>query len=288
VNVLLITGGSGYLGAHLSRLAREMWHVVATYLTHPPNLPGCRTVRLDVRDEAAVSRLLAEVQPAAVIHAAADMSSPAAMHSTIATGTRNVAAAAAAVGAKLFHLSTDVLFDGEHAPYAESDLPSPITPYGQAKAEAERAVTHLYPEAIIVRTSLIYGFAPPDPRTLWTVESVLRCQPITLFTDEMRCPVWVEQLAAALLELAGARRAQDAGVWQIAGPQPLSRYEFGERLARTYGLDPVGITPGLSRESGLLRPRNCTLDVSKAQARLKTPLWGVDEVLAHVGRQHLG
>jgi dTDP-4-dehydrorhamnose reductase len=217
-----------------------------------------------------------------VIHTAADMRSPLAMQEVIVEGTRHVAAGAAAVGAHLIHLSSDMVFDGERGPYDETDPPEAVTPYGQAKAAAERAVIDLCPGAAIVRTSLIYGFEPADPRTVWVVDSVRRGKPITLFTDELRSPVWVDQLAAALLELAAAR---ESGIWHLAGPQPLSRYEFGERLVRAYGLDPAGIRPGLSRESGLHRPRDCRLDVRKAQEGLCSPLWGVERVLAHVGPQ---
>ena len=130
-----------------------------------------------------------------------------------------------------------------------------------------------------MRTSLIYGFHPPDPRTLWVVDSLRNSKPIALFTDELRCPVWVEQLAAALLELADGEGKEMGGVWHLAGAQALSRYEFGVRLARAYGLDPAGITPGQSRGSGLVRPRDCRLEIGKAQTRLRSPLWGVDEVL---------
>lgn len=279
MNTLLITGGSGYLGSHLAKQARERWRVVATYFSHPIDLPGCRVIPLDVADGNAVSRLLAELRPAAIIHTAADMSTAEVMQAVIVEGTRHVVAAAAAIGARLIHLSTDALFDGEHAPYVESDLPRPITPYGRAKAAAEQAVAETYPAAAIVRTSLIYGFDPIDPRTAWVVNSLHQAKPITLYTDEMRCPVWVAQLAMALLELA---KGEQHGIWHLAGPQPLSRYEFGEKLARVYNLDPTGITAGLSRESGQIRPRNCTLDVEKAQRRLRSPFWGVDEVLARV------
>ena len=69
-----------------------------------------------------------------------------------------VAAAAAAVGARLVHLSSDVIFDGtKPSPYDESDAPSPITEYGRAKADAELAVAEAHPEALLARTSLIYG-----------------------------------------------------------------------------------------------------------------------------------
>lgn len=280
-STLLITGGSGYLGSELARQAQKTWRVVATYLSHATSLPLCQMVPLDIRDDAAVARLLSDVRPQVVIHTAADMSTPQAMQEVIVNGTHHVAAGAAAVGARLVHTSTDVVFDGERAPYTEGDPANPITPYGRAKAAAEQIVAGLCPAAAIVRTSLVYSLNPADPRTVWVVESVRQGQPITLFTDEIRCPVWLEQLAAALLELAAG---DEGGVWHLAGPQALSRYQFGERLVRACGLDPAGITPGLSRESGQLRPRDCTLDVDKAQALLHSPLWGVDEVLGLLKR----
>lgn len=241
-------------------------------------------VNLDIGDSAAVARVLTGLNPEVVIHTAADMSSVPAMQEVIVAGTRNVAAACSAIGARLVHISTDVLFDGEHAPYIEGDPPSPITPYGRAKAAAEQIVADLCPDAAIVRTSLIYGFAPPDPRTWWVLDSVRHGEPITLFTDELRCPVWVEQLAEALLELADS---EQGGVWHLAAPQALSRYEFGERLVRAYSLDPCGIIPGRSHESSMLRPRDCRLDVSKAQSRLRSPFWGAERVLEQVGPQYI-
>ena len=275
---LLITGGSGYLGRHLVRQAAAKWQVVATHFSHPTALAGCQTTPLDVRDRPAVARLLADLRPTVVIHTAYDMSSPEAMQPVIVEGTRHVAAAACAVGARLVAMSTDVLFDGEHGPYGEADPPNPVTAYGRAKAEAERIVAELCPQAAIVRTSLIYGFDLPDPRTRWVVDSLRHGQPITLYTDELRCPVWVEQLAAVLLELAGKEK-EPGGVWHLAGAQALSRYEFGVRLARAYGLDPAGIRPGQSRDSGAIRPRDCRLEIVKAQAQLRSPLWGVDKVI---------
>jgi len=279
---MLVTGGSGYLGGWIVRLARAGWDVTATCFTNSVDEPDATWHRLDVRDEGAVRALAAEVHPAVIVHtAAANPGGDADFETINAAGTRHVARAAAARGARLIHISTDVLFDGEKGNYVEEDPPVPITPYGRSKALAEEEVcAHLFlsgAEAVIVRTSLTYGWRPRvDRHTCWIVEGLEAGRHVHLFTDEWRCPVWVESLAAAVVELAGL---DYTGVLHVAGAQPLSRYEFGVRLLRFHGLDPGMIIPAHSRESGLHRPLNCTLDCSRARALLCTPLPGVDEVL---------
>ncbi len=132
-----------------------------------------------------------------------------------------------------------------------------------------------------MRTSLIYGWRPTwDRQTRWVVGDLKAGEPVRLFTDELRCPIWVESLAAALVELA---TRDYTGVLHVAGVQTLSRYKFGRRLARFHGVDPAPIIPTLSRESGLNRPLDCTLDSSRARSLLSTPLPGVDAVLASSG-----
>jgi len=240
---------------------------------------------LDVRDEAAVVRLLKAVAPHVVIHTVASYEAEE-LQPVIVEGTRHVAKASQAVEARLIHLSTDLVFNGRKGNYCEEDPISPITPYGRAKATAEEIVHETVADAVIVRTSLIYGWDPIDRGTRWVLESLRDGQPIHLFTDEMRCPIWVETLAHAVLELAVS---DYRGVLHVAGSQALSRYDFGMRLARFHGLDPAGITPARSCESGLVRPLDCTLDVRRAQALLKTPLLGVDDVLVtHRVDQRLG
>jgi hypothetical protein len=101
-------------------------------------------------------------------------------------------------------------------------------------------------------------------------------KPVHLFTDTVGCPIWVESLAAAVVELVGMNYT---GVLHVAGAQPLSRYELGVRLLRFHGLDLALVIPALSRESGLVRPLNLALDCSRARSLLRTPLPGVDEVL---------
>jgi dTDP-4-dehydrorhamnose reductase len=275
---LLVTGGSGYLGGWVVRLARSEWDVTATYLSHPVSKAGASWHRLDVRDRPRVAALVEEVHPAVIIHTAA--MNPGAgrdFRATNIAGSYHVARAAARWDARLLHVSTDVLFDGKRGSYTEEDPPAPITPYGRSKARAEEMVERSGAEALIARTSLIYGWRPEvDRHTRCMLRKLAAGEPVRLFTDELRCPIWVESLAAALVELAG----MDVTGWlHVAGDQPLNRYAFGQRLLRFHGVDPTPLVPVLSRASGLTRPLDCTLDISRARTLLATPLPGVDDVL---------
>jgi dTDP-4-dehydrorhamnose reductase len=198
-----------------------------------------------------------------------------------ATGAQHVAVAAQAVGARLIHISTDVIFNGEtETPYTEADPPDPITPYGASKAEAERLVLEAHPKALLVRTSLIYGFTPVDRHTQFILDIAEGRSSARLFRDEYRCPVFVGDLAGALLELAANTCQGVSNVINVAGEESLSRHEFGQRLAAHYGHDPSRLPSGLSSETPGRRPRNCLLDIRPAQRILHTPLRGVTQVLA--------
>ena len=179
-------------------------------------------------------------------------------------GSANVARAAAAVGARLVHLSTDVVFDGRKgSPYVEGDPLSPVTGYGRAKAEAERRVAAAHPGALLVRTSLLYGGAEPSKHEL-----AARGAARTFFTNEIRSPVQVTDLAQALLELA---ELDVAGPLHVAGADDVSRAEFAELIAGA---------PVRTSRAPESRPLDCSLDSSRARALLRTRLRGVREVLA--------
>jgi dTDP-4-dehydrorhamnose reductase len=218
-----------------------------------------------------VAQLFAKFRPEVVIHTAALMSGDAMMKTNV-DGARNIARATSRANARLIHLSSDVIFDGEHAPYDETADPNPITPYGMSKALAETVVQKANADAVIIRTSLVYGFKPIDPRTRQTLDGAMP----HLFTDEYRCPIYVDDLADALIELADKHFV---GYLNIAGAQRLSRYEFGIKLAQAFGLAPK-FQPALSATLPVPRPRDCTLTIALAQQLLQTKLRGVDDVLA--------
>src|SRR4051812_30886931 len=127
---LHVTGATGYLGSELVRLQ-----------------PDASTERVEIRDAAAVHVLLDRLRPETVIHTAYRQEDA----SVNVDGSENVARAAASVGARLVHLSSDVVFDGlKGEPYVEEDPLSPVNPYAASKAEAERRVAAAHPDALIV------------------------------------------------------------------------------------------------------------------------------------------
>jgi dTDP-4-dehydrorhamnose reductase len=270
---LLVTGAAGYLGRELAAQAAAAGvEVTGTWHDRPAD-----GIRLDIRDAGAVRRVVSAVTPDAVVHTAY-LQSGDAMRAVNVEGSANVAAAAAATAARMVHLSTDFVFDGEQAaPYGEHDRPAPVTAYGQAKLDAERAVADAYPAALIVRTSLIYGGAEPGPHEQLVLDALDGRSDVGFFTDELRSPVAVPDLASALLELVAMRVA---GPLHVAGPQPVSRYEFALLVAAAHGRDPAGLRAARSAELPQRRPLDCVLDSSRAQAMLATRLRGVGEVLA--------
>lgn len=276
MTTLLVTGGSSYLGQHLLPLAAQTADTHYTYLEHDPGhaQPGHR---LNVRDATAVSSLILRLRPAAIIHTVGS-NRPAGMAAVIVEGTAHVTAAAQAVGARLIHISTDVVFDGRNGPYAETAAPAPLHAYGRAKAEAE-ALVAAHDNHVIVRTSLIYGLQHMDRGTAWMVEALRARQPVTLFTDQLRNPVWVETLSQACLELAGG---DYRGVLNVAGEQIMSRAEFGLRMLDWWGVTERGMLQFGSSDPARW-PRDCTLDLRRATALLATPLPGVDAVLREAG-----
>jgi dTDP-4-dehydrorhamnose reductase len=265
---LLVTGGAGYLGSEVCRQAVERgWEVFATRLDAEP--PHGRPVRLDVRDEEATARIFLRHGPEVVVHTAYRLSGPE-MESAIVKGSHSVALNAHRCGARLIHLSTDLVFDGEQgAPYTEEDEPRPVSAYGVAKAQAEELVRRLHPAALLVRTSLLYGKPEPGP------QEKLAFSDVDFYVDEIRCPTVVGELAAALIELAG--RDDLAGPLHVAAPDAVSRYELARRLRAAHGLDPDEVRGGPSPRAG--RARNVALDSDRAAALLSTRLRGLREVV---------
>ncbi|WP_316246848.1 sugar nucleotide-binding protein [Microbispora triticiradicis] len=265
-------GGSGFLGGELVRQATTAGHVVAaTYLTRPGTVAGVEWLPLDVRDRTAVLGLIGTFGPDVVVNAAFRQPD----WGTTAVGAAHVAVATSGNGARMVHVSSDAVFSGRAITYSEDCVPDPVTPYGAAKAAAEVAVQAIDPTAVIVRTSLIigHGGSAHEGRVHALAAGDMK---EVLFTDDVRCPVHVSDLAAALLELANSGRP---GVHHAAGADAMSRYELGRLIARRDGLDPARLPSGRRADTGVPGPLDVRLDCRLTQRHLTTRLRGAREFL---------
>lgn len=276
---LLITGASGYLGRRLCQRAERRHLVWAGFASHPGAVAAGRPLHLDFLRPRRTAARIRELSPAAIIHAAAI--NPGGREDEMAAvnvgGSRLVAAATRELGARLLHVSTDVVHDGRHAPYADDAPPSPVGLYARTKAEAEAAVLGEMPAAVVVRTSLIYGLDAPDNGTAGFAARLEAGEPVRLFADVLRQPMWTEALADALLRLV---ESAEGGFFNIAGSQVLSRDQFGRKLLAWWNVPHrQRVETVRAGKLGLAIPLDLRLRLERARTVLGLELPGVDDVL---------
>ena len=156
-----------------------------------------------------------------------------------------------------------MVFAGDNAPYRESDPPSPRNRYGWTKVAAERELARLE-DTLTVRVPLMYGFACTHRETTFAkqIAALRGGQPLRLFTDEYRTPLWLHDAARALIALA---RSDLTGVIHVAGPERLSRFEMVARFARLLNIPDPNLEPvsRLSIDTPEPRPEDLSLDGSR-------------------------
>jgi dTDP-4-dehydrorhamnose reductase len=236
----LVTGAGGQLGSVLlGRLVGSGRAALGlASLGGPlPHRGECR--RADITDSDALAAVVREAKPAIIVHCAAVIDVNAAFHSPDLARRTNVEATArltelaAEMGARLAFVSTDLVFDGTAAPYAEDAPPQPLSVYGRTKVEAEGLVAG-YSRGVIVRPPLMYGVPAASRQTtfLRQLAAIREGTELRLFTDEFRTPMALVDAADAVIAAAGS---EVTGTLHIAGPQRLSRLEMGLIAARAMG-----------------------------------------------------
>ena len=276
---LLITGAGGLLGANLALVALAAGHqVLAVDFLHPIRHREVESVQADLARPGAALQVFAAHRPRWAVHCAAAVDVDA-CESDPETAFRlnrdmagHVAMAARAVGARLVHISTDAVFDGERGGYAEQDEPRPVSVYGSSKLDGERVVLSECPEALVVRTN-IFGWNARPKLSLaeWFLEKLRRGERCTGFTDVSFSPIAVGELSRRLLQLLSM---PVTGVLHLAGGETISKYEFGLRIAEAFQLSPDAIVPGTVDSIRPKAPRahRLGLDVRRAEALLGAPM----------------
>lgn len=258
---VLITGGAGLLGQALVATAPAQHRCEITWhQQRPERIEGVKQNRCDLTQPMAFFTLAERRRPDLVIHTAYSRTD----HPATVSMTSEVATACHSLEIPLVHLSSDVIFDGTAAPYGEAALPTPLHAYGRAKARCESIVAENCPDAAIVRTSLIVAADASDGTSAWLVEALRNDERVTLFFDEYRCPIWVDDLARQLWDLVSLSEEHRRGVWHLVGPQRLNRVELGTAIAQRFGLDASLIDAVSSDSMSEPRPKDLTLTSTRA------------------------
>jgi len=230
---LLVTGAGGMLGQDVVRAAEA----------HGDEVIALARGDLDVTDERAVAGAMSDEQVDAVINCAAwtDVdgaeSDPDGADAVNALGADHVANAAAHVGARLVHVSTDYVFDGDRssdeAAYVESDVPGPRSVYGASKLAGEEAVVAAGGSHAIVRSSWLFGVGGRN-FVATMLELGAERNEVTVVDDQVGCPTATAHLAPALLALAREEDAQ--GIFHVAGAGQCTWHDLAVEAFRQAGI----------------------------------------------------
>lgn len=293
---ILLTGASGLLGnAYALAAIRRSHDVVGLYQTTAPQIKGLSHLKqLDLVDSDELTRLVLEIWPDAIVNCAA-LSNPAAAEADPKLAEkinvalpRQLAQLATHLGARLIHISTDMVFDGRSdEPYRSTDMPAPTNLYGQTKLMAEREVLEHNPEdPVVLRIPILMGNSPSGRRSLHEklLEAIHRGERPKLFTDEIRQPASVENIADVMLELSERRDLH--GLFHWAGAEPLSRFEIGKRILDHFGLpsdsieaDKLGASPEHAE-----RPAQLCFNLHPLLGKIKTRPESFEQQLATLTR----
>jgi dTDP-4-dehydrorhamnose reductase len=194
-------------------------------------------------DPSVLTEAFEQAQPELVVHAAAltDVQAcrrdPARARRINTEATAQLADLAAGTGARLLYVSTDLVFDGEKGNYNESDTPAPQSVYGRTKRDGELQVLK-HPKSTVARVNWLFGPALTAHTGLFDdMLSSLRkgCPPLRLYNDERKSPLGLAVAAKALFTLAVG--SDFNGLIHLGGPEPLSRWDIGRRLATYLKID---------------------------------------------------
>jgi dTDP-4-dehydrorhamnose reductase len=249
---IVITGAGGQLGSCLAALAARQGREVLALTSS----------QWDITDPAAAERIVESgdvvINCAAYTNVDGAESDEATAYAVNAAGPEHIARACARVGARLIHVSTDYVFNGDFGgaaphPYEPSDETAPQGVYARSKLAGERAVLAALPEAVVVRTAWVYTGGTGKDFVAVMRRLAAGDGPVDVVDDQTGSPTYVADLAAALLQVA------DAGVrgrvLHSANEGAVSRFEQARAVFEECGADPQRVRPVSSTQFPRPAPR---------------------------------
>ncbi|MHC1680360.1 MAG: dTDP-4-dehydrorhamnose reductase [Methanomassiliicoccales archaeon] len=277
---VMVIGASGLLGQHMMSAGTDMGlAMTGTYNTVNDGIPG--SIQMDITDADSVSRGLEAACPEMVVLCAAMTNvdqcerEPDAAYKVNMEGSFNVAAECRSADVKLVYISTDYVFNGlKGARYHEFEPADPLSVYARSKLEGERVTMDASRNNLVCRVSVVYGWDRLNRKSnfvTWIVDSLRKGQEISLYDDQFVSPTYAPSAARNILELSLGKLK---GTCHTSGPDCLSRYDIGMKVAEVFGLDPSLIRAVKTSEMPQLakRPARSCLGVDLAESELGRPM----------------
>ncbi|MFZ1321804.1 MAG: SDR family oxidoreductase [Ignavibacteria bacterium] len=275
---IFITGSNGLLGQAVTTVfTRETDHELIlssveenSYLDY--NHTYCE---LDITSKEDVKKLIGYYEPDIIINCAAFTNVDKCETERELSwkinvdGVKNLIIAAKKYDAKIIHFSTDYVFDGKNGPYTEVSKPNPVSFYGREKLASENALITSDINFAIIRTLVLYGIGNKvKPNfALWMIEELRNNRPVNIVTDQISNMTMIDDLAYGAMKIA---EKDVTGIYNISGPDILSRYDFALKLCEVFKYNPALVNP-ITTESlkqPAPRPLNSGLIILKAQSEL--------------------
>lgn len=275
----LVTGASGLLGLNFCLAVDGKKHkVTGVDNRNPLKWINFKMLQANLTKPGSVQRIIEEVKPDVILHCAANAnvddceSHPDEAEAVNSVLPGEIAEIASKQKIKMIHISTDAVFDGEAGNYSESDLPNPLSVYALTKLRGENAVLAANPHALVMRVNF-YGWSITGKRSLaeFFAYNLADKKQLKGFTDIFFCPMMVLDLVDTLVE---ATDKGLNGLFHCVGPEAMSKFDFGQAVARQFEFDPELISPASILDGGLTAARspNLTLSTAKLSSALGHPL----------------
>ncbi len=262
---VLITGSRGQVGSCLKDRLPEDWELIAT-----------DSKTLDITNTDTVNTMVASFQPDVIINTAAYTNvNQAEQDKTFAfainaTGVKNLAQAAQKNHARLIHLSTDYVFDGEKdASYTAEDYPNPINVYGKSKLAGELLAMANCENTLIIRTSSIFSEYGINFVTKIIAQTQKQAS-INISTEGKARPTYAGDLAALIIQYIQEEPKRN-GIVHFGGEEILSWYEFA-KLILDIAQTGTELTHNISNAHQVMRPINSALQLSPSAKITHRPL----------------
>jgi dTDP-4-dehydrorhamnose reductase len=265
---IVISGAAGQVGSMLSRQAAAQGRDVL----------ALTSAQWDISDPEAAGQIVRSgdvvINCAAYTNVDGAESDEERAYAVNAAGPEHIAQACARVAARMVHISTDYVFNGEASrPYDIDDDPAPLSVYGRSKLAGEQAVLAASPEAVVVRTAWVYTGSPTGKDFVATMRKLAAGdRVIEVVDDQVGSPTYTGDLVTALLQVADGH--VHAPLVHAANGGEVSRFGQARAVFEGVGADPERVVPVSSARNPrpAARPAYSALSSESSASAGLTPL----------------